>query len=222
MSKNIHQVYLANPITSNAGTDLMYFGQSPYGVTNDAAMLYSNFSAQFVLSTLATHNAVLTTNATGVITPIAVIDGQVVIGSSAGAPLAATLTASTGITITNGHNSITIASNGANPWVDQTTASVTMATNTGYTSDAGASLVTFTLPTTASIGDWVEINGKGSGGWVIAQAAGQSIHYGNLTTTVGVGGSLASSNQFDCVRLRCLTANTIWTVVSTIGNLTVV
>lgn len=222
MSKNIHQVFLANPITTNAGTDLMYWGQSPYGVNNDAAMLYSDFSAQFVLSTLATHNAVLTTNATGVITPVVVTNGQVIIGNTAGAPLAATLTAGTGITITNGANSITIATSGANLWVDQTTASVTMAVNTGYTSDAGASLVTFTLPATAAIGDWVEINGKNAGGWTIAQAAGQSIHYGNQTTTVGVGGSLASSNQWDCVKLRCVTANTTWTVVSSTGNLTVV
>ena len=47
MSKNIEQVYVANPITSNASTDLMYFGQSPYGAGNDAAMTYANFSAQF-------------------------------------------------------------------------------------------------------------------------------------------------------------------------------
>jgi hypothetical protein len=164
MSMNIHQIFVANPITSNTSTDLMYFGQSPYGAGNDAAMTYANFSAQFVLSTLATHNSVLTTNATGVITPIVVTDGQVIIGSSIGAPLAANLTAGSGISITNGHNTISIASNGANPWVDQTTASVTMAVNTGYTSDAGASLITFTLPATSSIGDWVEINGKGSGG----------------------------------------------------------
>lgn len=222
MSKNIHQVYLANPITSNAATDLMYFGQSPYGLTDDVAMTYGNFSAQFVLSTLATHNAILTTNATGVITPIAVTDGQVVVGSSAGAPLAATLTQGLGITITNGHNSITIASSGANPWVDETGSSVTMTANTGYTSDDGASLVTLTLPTTSAIGDWVEINGKGSGGFTIAQAAGQQIHFGNQSTTLGASGSLSSTNQFDCVRLRCLTANTIWTVVSSIGNLTVV
>ena len=47
MSKNIDQVFIANPITSNASTDLMYFGQSPYGAGNDAAMTYANFSAQF-------------------------------------------------------------------------------------------------------------------------------------------------------------------------------
>lgn len=47
MSKNIEQVFLTNPIASNTATDLMYFGRSPYGVTNDAAMTYANFSAQF-------------------------------------------------------------------------------------------------------------------------------------------------------------------------------
>jgi hypothetical protein len=169
-----------------------------------------------------TANAVLTTNALGAVTPRVLTNGQIVIGATGAAPLAGTITAGTGIIVTNAANSITIAANGANPWVDQTTASVTMAVNTGYTSDAGASLVTFTLPAASAIGDSVEINGKGAGGWVIAQAAGQSIHYGNQTTTVGVGGSLTSSNQFDCVKLRCITANTTWTVVSAIGNLTIV
>lgn len=48
MSENIYQVYQANPITTNASTDLMYFGQSPYGSGDDAAMTYANFSAQIV------------------------------------------------------------------------------------------------------------------------------------------------------------------------------
>lgn len=47
MSKNIDQVFIANPITTNASTDLMYFGQSPYSSGNDAAMTYVNFAAQF-------------------------------------------------------------------------------------------------------------------------------------------------------------------------------
>lgn len=312
MSENIHQIFIANPITSNLGTDLMYFGQSPYGVGNDAAMNFTNFSAQFAGNVLTTkgdlytfstvnarlavgstngqilqvnsaaavglswstptypsasgtagqilrsngtnnlyststfadtyavstilyasganavtglvtiNSAALSTNATGVPTWLALTDGQVVIGSSAGAPLAATISAGTGISITNGHNTITVAVNGAEPWVDETGSSVTMATNTGYTSDDGATLVTFTLPTTSAIGDWVEINGKGSGLWSIAQATGQQIHFGTSTTTSGATGSLSSSNQFDNVRLRCLTANTIWTVVSVQGNLTVV
>ena len=34
--------------------------------------------------------------------------------------------------------------------------------------------------------------------------------------------SLASTNQYDAIRLRCLTANTIWTTISAVGNITVV
>ena len=312
MSSNIHQIFIANPITSNTSTDLMYFGQSPYGAGNDAAMTYANFSLQFAgnvlttkgdlytfstvnarlavgttngqilqvnsaattglawstptypsasgsagkilrsdatnnvyststfadtyavstilyassandVSSLATVNsAALSTNATGVPTWLALTDGQVVIGSSIGAPLAATLSAGTGVSITNGHNTITVASNGANPWVDETGSTVTMAVNTGYTSDDGATLVTLTLPATSAIGDWVEVNGKGSGLWTIAQTSGQQIHFGSLATTSGATGTLSSTNQFDCVRLRCITANTIWVVVSVQGNLTVV
>lgn len=46
-AENIDQIYTNNPITTNASTDLMYFGQSPYGPTDDAAMTYANFAAQF-------------------------------------------------------------------------------------------------------------------------------------------------------------------------------
>ena len=161
-----------------------------------------------------------TNNATN--TPQLTLNGQTFIGSTGVNPVAATLTAGTGISVTNGAGSITIASSGSAGWVDQTTASVTMAVNTGYTSDDGASLVTFTLPATSSIGDFVEINGKGSGLFTIAQASGQIIHFGNLASTSGAGGSVSSTLQFDCIRLRCITANTTWSVVSSVGNFTVV
>jgi hypothetical protein len=161
-----------------------------------------------------------TNNATN--TPQLTLNGQTFIGSTGANPVAATLTAGTGISVTNGAGSITIAASGSAGWVDQTTASVTMAVNTGYTSDNGASLVTFTLPVTASIGDFVEINGKGSGLFTIAQASGQIIHFGNLASTSGAGGSVSSVLQYDCIRLRCVTANTTWSVVSSVGNFTVV
>ncbi len=133
-----------------------------------------------------------------------------------------TLTASNTLTFT-GNDSASVAFGaggtvryvgGGDNWVDETGASVTMTTNTGYTSDDGASLVTFTLPTASAIGDWLEINGKGSGGWSIAQATGQIIHINGVATTSGATGSLSSTNQYDAVRMRCLVANTTWEVVS--------
>jgi hypothetical protein len=161
-----------------------------------------------------------TNNATN--TPELTTNGQTFIGSTGNNPVAATLTAGTGITITNGSGSITISSSGSAGWVDQATGSVTMTTNTGYTSDDGASLVTFTLPTTSAIGDFVEINGKATGLYTIAQATGQQIHFGNIASTSGASGTVSSTLQYDCIRLRCITANTIWVVVSSVGNFTIV
>ena len=81
---------------------------------------------------------------------------------------------------------------------------------------------TLTLPTTSAIGDWVEINGKGAGLFTIAQAAGQQINFAGNASTLGATGSVSSILQYANIRLRCITANTIWTVVSSITNFTIV
>jgi hypothetical protein len=103
-------------------------------------------------------------------------------------------------------------------WIDQTT-SVTMGVNSSYISDS-SSLITFTLPATAAVGSEFQIAGKGSGGWKIAQAAGQQINFGNVTTTSGTAGYLASTNAFDSITLVCVTANTQFVVIGTVGNIT--
>jgi trimeric autotransporter adhesin len=205
----------ANQVLMSGASTTPAWSTATYPATTTINRLLFSSAANVVGQVTTANSAALVTTSTGV--PgfsSTMTNGQVIIGSTGATPTAATLTAGTGVTITNGAGTITVASSGATAWVDQTSASVTMATNTGYTSDDGAVLVTFTLPTTSAIGDFVEINGKGSGLWKIAQAAGQQINNGTLATTAGVGGSLASVNQFDNVRLRCLTANTIWTVVS--------
>lgn len=97
-------------------------------------------------------------------------------------------------------------------WVNVTTASQIMAPETGYVANNGA-LVTLTLPVTAAFGTEISIQGFGAGGWVIAQNAGQSIHVGSSVTTVGAGGSLASTNRYDSINLLCVVANTTWTAI---------
>ncbi len=47
MSKNIDQIFVANPVTTNLSTDLLHVGRSPYGPGDDAAITFANFSAQF-------------------------------------------------------------------------------------------------------------------------------------------------------------------------------
>jgi hypothetical protein len=125
----------------------------------------------------------------------------------------------------NAQGQITAAANGSGggsglTWNDQTTGSVTMAVNNGYVTDNGASLVTYTLPATATIGQIVAVVGKSSGGWKIAQAAGQTIHFGNVNTTTGAAGFLSSNQQYNCIELICTTANTDFVVRSSIGNIT--
>lgn len=152
--------------------------------------------------------------------PELTLNGQLLIGHTGANPNAATLTASTGITITNGTGTITIASNGASNVVDQTTGSVTMAVNTVYITDNGASLVTYTLPAIAALGDFFEIVGFSTGGWTIAEASGQTINFGNVAATT-TSGSVASTNRYDCIKMRCIAANTSFAVVSSQGNMTV-
>ena len=151
-------------------------------------------------------------------------DGQLLIGSTASPNIkVATLTAGSGIAITNGSGSITIASSGSGmAWVDVTGASQTVAANTGYLSNrAGA--VAFTLPASSTVGDVFEIVGV-QGSWSLAQAANQQVKFGSQATTLGVGGSLASTDAGDCLRLVATntSASSVWRVVSSIGNITVV
>lgn len=163
------------------------------------------------------------TTTTGALASLSLTDGQVVIGSSVGAPAAATLTGGTGISITNGHNSITINNTGAGfTWTDATNASYTLAAQNGYVADRGT-LVTFTLPTNNALGDTISIIGKGAGGWKIVYTTGQFIQFGSSASTT-TSGNVASTNQFDCCTLVCTTASAsapVFTIINAVGNLTV-
>ena len=107
-------------------------------------------------------------------------------------------------------------------WINQTSSPVTIVPDKRYLVNNGASLVTLSLPTTAAFGTQIEIAGLSSGGWTLTQAAGQAINFGSKSTTTGVGGSLSSSNQNDYIKLLCVTANTTWNVIGSIGNITIV
>lgn len=107
-------------------------------------------------------------------------------------------------------------------WTDITTTPVNLVANRNYVTDNGATLTNFTLPLTAAFGTAIQIAGKSSGGWAIAQNASQVINLGDKPTTTGIGGSVASTNQNDFIKLLCVTANTTWNVISSIGNITIV
>lgn len=106
-------------------------------------------------------------------------------------------------------------------WTEVTGTSQTAATNNGYIAN-NAALVTITLPATAAVGKTIKIVGKGAGLWKIAQAAGQTIHVGNVNTTTGAGGSVTATNRYDSIELVCTTANTDYVVSSSTGSFTIV
>ena len=106
-------------------------------------------------------------------------------------------------------------------WNDVTGTTQAMTVNNGYLAD-NASLVTLTLPSTAAFGTIIEVAGAGDGGWKVAQNSGQIIRFGNASTTLGTGGYLASTHTRDSIKLLCVTANTSFQVISSIGNITYV
>ncbi len=106
------------------------------------------------------------------------------------------------------------------PWT-VVTVDTQMVVNNGYVANTAA-LCELVLPVLAAEGDVVRVGGYGVGGWQVTQNAGQSILFDDISTTVGVGGTLASTNKGDAVELVCVVANTSFTVVSSIGIITVV
>lgn len=152
----------------------------------------------------------------------ALTNGQLVIGSTGVAPVAATLTAGAGTSITNGAGSITIASTASSDNWQAISASQALVANNAYLCIAPGGALSLSLPATAAQFTQIEVALNGATSFTITQGAGQQIRFGNVTTTLGAGGSLASSAQGDTVKLLCTVANNEWMVVSAVGNLTVV
>lgn len=170
-----------------------------------------------------TNHAVLIGGASNAITSLPLTNGQLAIGSTGADPSAATLTAGTGVTISNGAGSITInAAGGGLTWTVVTGTTQAAAVNNGYIAN-NAGLVTVTLPATSAVGDTVAVTGiNNATGWKVAQNAGNQIFFGTQSTTSGTGGSLASTATRDTVYLVCMVANGAWNVVGSIGNITIV
>lgn len=172
-----------------------------------------------------TNHSLLLGNATGSINSLGVAtNGQIPIGSTGVDPVLATITAGTNISVTNGAGSITIATTGPASFTWQViTVNQTAVVNNGYICNKAGTLALL-LPATAIIGDIIRVTGINTAlGWQITQNANQQIFFGTGSTTVGVGGSLASTATRDTVEMVCVVAgaSTVWNVISSIGNITV-
>lgn len=126
------------------------------------------------------------------------------------------------VVITGSPNTINFDTNGSGVvfWQVVTVGPIVAAVNNGYFANSGGTIA-FTLPAVSKVGDIIQIASV-QGNWTLAQGAGQQITLGNTTTTLGAGGSLASTSVGDSIQLICWAADTLWTnVLNPVGNITV-
>ena len=136
-------------------------------------------------------------------------DGSVVITGSSASP--------------NNHT-INFDVAGVQSWnvINQSNQPANFSVNNGYICQAGGTgNVSIALPTTSALGDMIEIALDGATSWTITQGAGQQIRVAGSQTTLGAGGSVATTGTGDSIRLVCETANTKWISIGYQGNLTV-
>jgi len=116
----------------------------------------------------------------------------------------------TGITVTGTGpgDTVTITNTGVFfTWQVITAANQNLVKGNGYIANRAAG-VTFTLPATAAVGDTFRVVNVNGGGFTVSQNALQNIRIGDQVTTVGVGGSLASTALGDTLEIICYVANT--------------
>lgn len=175
--------------------------------------------------TFTDHGFLLGSGTSPITATAAPTNGQLAIGNTGNDPsLAVLASADASVTITNGAGTIdlSVASTGLSWSVE--TGDRSFVVNEGVVANK-AGLLTMTLPATAAIGNRIRITGINTAlGWKIAQNANQQIHTGTSSTTVGGGGSLASSQIRDSLEMVCVVAgaSTEYNVLDDKGNITVV
>lgn len=178
-------------------------------------------------ATLTNHGILLGNGASAITATAELSDGQLLIGSAGNAPVAANLIGGVGIAVSNTAGGITINAEGFGfTWNPVAGASSTLAAENGYISN-GAALTTYTLPTSAAVGDAFSVlsSGANTSFSKIAQNAGQKIRIGNQVTTAGISGSLTGTAIGDVLTFVCVDATVnaeVFQVTSSVGNFTVV
>lgn len=191
----------ADPIVD---IDSSYVGQS--SITTLGTITTGTWSATAIGATVGgtaqtsyTTGDILYASATNTLAKLAIGTTDYVLTVVAGTPAWAPATGGAGLT-----------------WNEETGASVSAAVGNGYITNNGAG-VTVNLPGTFAVGDTVRVLGK-AGLWVIDLPAGDTIVYGDSTTTAG--GTLTATNAGDAIELIGIVANDTWRAASIVGSLT--
>jgi hypothetical protein len=94
-------------------------------------------------------------------------------------------------------------------WSTVTAGTLAAAINNGYVLNHASTACVVTLPATAPLGAKISFRGlAGSGGWTLTGNTGQTIQFGNQSSSSG--GTWSSSNAGDSCDVECIVANTTW------------
>ena len=168
-------------------------------------------SSDVAVSTMFADNV----NFSGGTTPTVVSDGQLLIGSSIVPHIqVSTLTAGSGISISNGHGSITISSISSSiTWIDKSN-SFNAAVSNGYFVTANS---TANLPASPSQGNVISFVVDSSTDILTIQAnVGQKIQIGSVISTSA--GIAVSSSNGDSVTLVFRASDSNWLATQSMGT----
>jgi hypothetical protein len=105
---------------------------------------------------------------------------------------------------------------GATSWSTVTASTQAAAVNSGYVINYVSGQCVVTLPLTAAIGSKVSIRGLSSGGWSLVANTGQTIQFGNVSSTTA--GSWTSALGSDTCDVECIVANTTWALTNCVST----
>lgn len=148
-------------------------------------------------------------------------NGQIAVGSTGATPVAATLTAGKGITITNGAGSISLATNGLG---ELSTATASAGNTTPISTDSGKiykidSIATVTLPAPGALTNGYNIT--------VILAGGGSVKIPATTQYVLNGASVSSGATVDTINassygsVKFVLIDSVWYAVAQTGTLTI-
>lgn len=199
--------------TSQEGTvTLATDAQAIAGTDTANALTSSNLAAK--LGTQIAHSLAVFEGTSSAITALGVAtNGQIPIGSFGADPVLATLTAGTGIAISNNPGAITISLTGTGfAWSDQSGSFSAVAAN-GYFITATS---TATLPATPIEGDAISFIVDTTQFLTITGNTGQKIRLG--TTLSGAAGTCVNNARGDSIELVYRSTGTTWFGRTSIGT----
>ena len=82
----------------------------------------------------------------------------------------------------------------------------------------GVGPIDMTLPVNFAIGDTITILGAAGNGWNIKQNGSQSIIVNATSTTVGAGGEIDSTANWNCITIEGVVANTTFQATNIVGT----